>query len=251
MLTQSSVASGANDEKKIIILEGSRPRLSEGSRPDPCHRASGRSHRGGRGLGVPVLKPSSLVARRILTYRHQLVASPGYLKACKRPKAPKDLLDHRSLTFSHCKPETSWTFVHKNGIDKETLTFRPHFSMNDYSGLAPALAAGAGIGELPPVVQSMLIREAIWSKSCPAGGSAPTASRLSTSETATSPSRTGSSRITQCKWRQVCFRSCRSERSQTVPIQQRQFRPLHPQPRSNVRVGSTPAVHRRAQRTID
>jgi DNA-binding transcriptional LysR family regulator len=37
--------------------------------------------------------------------------------------------------------------------------FQPHFSMNDYTGLAPALAAGAGIGELPPVVQPGLFRE--------------------------------------------------------------------------------------------
>ena len=105
------------------------------------------------------LKDSCLVARRVLTYRHQLVASPSYLRTCKPPKGPRDLLDHRLLTFSHWKPENSWTFVHKNGVDKETLTFQPHFSMNDYTGLAPALAAGAGIGELPPVVQPGLIRE--------------------------------------------------------------------------------------------
>jgi DNA-binding transcriptional LysR family regulator len=98
-------------------------------------------------------------SRRILTYRHQLVASPSYLKTCKPPKEPRDLLDHRLLTFSHWKPENSWTFVHENGMDKETLTFQPHFSMNDYTGLAPALAAGAGIGDLPPVVQPRLIRE--------------------------------------------------------------------------------------------
>ena len=99
------------------------------------------------------LKDSCLVARRVLTYRHQLVASPSYLKTCKPPNEPRDLLDHRLLTFSHWKHENSWTFVHKNGMDKVTLTFQPHFSMNDYTGLAPALAAGAGIGELPPVVQ--------------------------------------------------------------------------------------------------
>ena len=105
------------------------------------------------------LKDSCLVARRVLTYRHQLVASPSYLKTCKPPKEPRDLLDHRLLTFSHWQPENRWTFVHKNGMDKETLTFQPHFSMNDYTGLAPALAAGAGIGDLPPVVQPRLIRE--------------------------------------------------------------------------------------------
>jgi DNA-binding transcriptional LysR family regulator len=144
------------------------------------------------------LKDSCLVAQRVFTYRHQLVASPSYLKACKPPKGPRDLLDHRLLTFSHWKPENSWTFVHKNGMDKETLIFQPHFSMNDYSGLAPALAAGAGIGDLPPVVQPRLIREGRRSRSSPTGGSAPTTFRSSRSGTATSPSHGGSSRISRC-----------------------------------------------------
>jgi len=105
------------------------------------------------------LKDSSLVARRILTYRHQLVASPFYLKDRKPPRTRQDLLSHRLLTFSYWKPENSWTFVHKNGREKETLTFQPHLSMNDFAGLAPALVAGAGIGDLPPVVQPSLIEE--------------------------------------------------------------------------------------------
>jgi DNA-binding transcriptional LysR family regulator len=103
------------------------------------------------------LKDSSLVASRILTFRHQLVASPVYMKGCKPPKKPQDLLDHRLLSFSHWKSHSSWTFVHKNGKDKETLTFQPHFAMNDFAGLAPALLAGGGIGELPPVVQPDLV----------------------------------------------------------------------------------------------
>jgi DNA-binding transcriptional LysR family regulator len=103
------------------------------------------------------LKDSSLVARRILTYRHQLVASPSYLKDREPPRTPQDLRSHRLLTFSYWRPENSWAFVHKNGRDKETLTFQPHLSMNDFAGLAPALVAGEGIGDLPPVVQSSLI----------------------------------------------------------------------------------------------
>jgi DNA-binding transcriptional LysR family regulator len=105
------------------------------------------------------LKDSSLLAKRILTYRHQLVASPTYLEDCKPPKKPQDLLDHRLLTFSHWKPESSWTFIHKNGKDKETVAFQPFLTMNDYAGLAPALVAGGGIGELPPVVQPELVRQ--------------------------------------------------------------------------------------------
>jgi DNA-binding transcriptional LysR family regulator len=104
-------------------------------------------------------KDSTLIARRILTYRHQLVASRAYLENCKPPKAPQDLLGHRLLAFSHWKPENSWSFVNANGRDKKTLTFKPYLSMNDYTGLARALLAGAGIGDLPPVVQPDLLRD--------------------------------------------------------------------------------------------
>jgi DNA-binding transcriptional LysR family regulator len=105
------------------------------------------------------LRDSSLVARKILTYRHQLVASPSYLNACKPPERPQDLLDHRLLSFSYWKSEGSWTFIHKNGEDRETLTFQPYLSMNDFAGLAPALAAGGGIGDLPPIVQPNFMRD--------------------------------------------------------------------------------------------
>jgi DNA-binding transcriptional LysR family regulator len=108
-------------------------------------------------LRLGILRDSSLVARRVLTYRHQLVASPAYLKDRKPPKKPKDLLDHRLLSFSYWRSDSSWTFVHKNGKDKETLAFQPHLSMNDFAGLAPALLAGGGICELPPVVQPDLV----------------------------------------------------------------------------------------------
>jgi DNA-binding transcriptional LysR family regulator len=105
------------------------------------------------------LKDSSLIVRPILTYRHQLVASPAYLSKCRMPAKPTDLLDHRLLAFAHWRPEFSWHFMHTNGRDRETLTFHPHLSMNDYAGLAAALLDGAGIGDLPPVVQPALLSE--------------------------------------------------------------------------------------------
>jgi DNA-binding transcriptional LysR family regulator len=108
-------------------------------------------------LGAP--RESSLVARKILTYRHQLVASPAYLERVKAPRSPRDLLDHKLLAFAHWRPANSWTFRHRNGKDQETLSFEPSLSMNDYTGLAAALLAGVGIGDLPPVVQPELIRD--------------------------------------------------------------------------------------------
>jgi DNA-binding transcriptional LysR family regulator len=112
-------------------------------------------------LRLGPMRDSSLVARRLLTYRHQLVASPAYLKGRKPPKRPQDLHGHRLLSFSHWQSSSSWTFVHKNGKDKETVTFQPQLAMNDFAGITPVLLAGGGIGELPPIVQPDLVNRGL------------------------------------------------------------------------------------------
>jgi len=103
------------------------------------------------------LKDSSLVARTVLRYRHQLVASPDYIANCRQPKKPDDLLDHRLLAFSFWNPQNSWVF--NNGDKTETLAIQPHLAMNDFAGLATALIAGVGIGDLPPIVMPHLMKE--------------------------------------------------------------------------------------------
>jgi DNA-binding transcriptional LysR family regulator len=108
---------------------------------------------------VGALRDSSLVARRLLAYRHRIVAAPACLERCGALQKPQDLLAHRLLAFSHWKPDCSWCFVHENGGEKQTLTFQPFFAMNDFAGLASMLLAGSGIGELPPVVRPDLVRE--------------------------------------------------------------------------------------------
>ena len=105
------------------------------------------------------LKDLSLVSRKVLTYRRQLVASPDYLKGCKLPEAPRDLLEHRLLAFWRRENGASWTFFNKDGAGEETITFQPCLMMNDFAGLVSALLAGGGIGELPPVVQPDLVRQ--------------------------------------------------------------------------------------------
>lgn len=104
------------------------------------------------------LRDSSLVARKVLVYRRQLVCSPDYLQCRRPPQAPKDLHDHRLLAFWRREPEASWSFVHKDGRADETINFHPYLAVNDFAGLTPALLAGRGIGELPPVVQPELLR---------------------------------------------------------------------------------------------
>ena len=99
---------------------------------------------------VGELKDSSLTAKRLLHYRHQLVASPDYLAQHTLPKDPRDLLDHKLLAFSHGNADNSWTFL-KDG-KAEKLSFRPYIAMNDFIGLLAALKSGLGIGDLPPIV---------------------------------------------------------------------------------------------------
>ena len=108
---------------------------------------------------VGPMQDSALVARRILTYRHQLVASPAYVAGRPPPQRPQELLDHRILAFSHWKPENHWTFTHVHGQDKETVTFLPHLGINDFAGVTAGLLAAQGIGDLPPIVQPELMRD--------------------------------------------------------------------------------------------
>jgi len=104
---------------------------------------------------------ASLVVRRLLTYRHRLVASPTYLARRESPRTLRDLLDHRLLSFSLWRIDCSWSFVHVDGNRKETLVFEPSIAINDYAALAGALLAGSGIGELPPLVQPELMRKGL------------------------------------------------------------------------------------------
>ena len=77
--------------------------------------------------------------------------------------------------------------------------------MNDYAGLAPALVAGAGIGEIPPVVQPRLMREGRLVEVMPDWRFRTYDLSLVQVGTATSRSHAASSRNSRCKWRRVLF----------------------------------------------
>jgi DNA-binding transcriptional LysR family regulator len=105
------------------------------------------------------LEDSSLIVRHLLRYRHQLVATPSYLEGREIPRKPKDLLRHRLVAFAFATPENTWGFSRANAT--ESIAFQPHLSINEYSELAHVLLSGAGIGELPPIVQPELLREGL------------------------------------------------------------------------------------------
>ena len=104
---------------------------------------------------------TSLEARTLLVYRHQVVTSPAYLKCHTAPKTPHDLPSHRLLAFSFWKPEYHWTFTHPDLQEPLMVPFEPSLAINDYTVLIAALLGGGGIGELPPIVQPGLIRKGL------------------------------------------------------------------------------------------
>ncbi|MDX1506854.1 MAG: LysR family transcriptional regulator [Woeseiaceae bacterium] len=106
-------------------------------------------------LRVGELKDSALIATPLLKYRRQLVASPSYLGRYESPMHPQDLLSHRVLAFGTSVTTHQWSFSHAN--ETETVNVEPVLAMNDYAGLAVALAHGAGIGDLPPIVRPDLM----------------------------------------------------------------------------------------------
>lgn len=110
-------------------------------------------------IHVGPIDNDTLIVRRLLTFRHQLVASPDYLNRVEPPRRPGDLLAHPMIAFSHSEPDYVWHFEHVDGRDLEHLGFSPTIAMNDYTGLVTGLLAGAGIGDLPPIIRPELLRE--------------------------------------------------------------------------------------------
>ena len=108
---------------------------------------------------VGPLAGATLVSTPILSYRHQVVASPEYLAHRPPITRPEDLLEHPLYAFSFWTPDNTWTFTHAGNGEHVAVRFKPHLSINDYHGIIPALLGGRGVGELPPVVRGDLLRE--------------------------------------------------------------------------------------------
>lgn len=93
---------------------------------------------------------SSLVFRRLLRYRHVLVASPGYLAKGREPRQPEDLHQHRLVGFNKWFGEVTWTLARDGETQHLPVTLA--MAINDYAGVLAAVKAGMGIAELPSIL---------------------------------------------------------------------------------------------------
>lgn len=100
---------------------------------------------------------SSLVFRRLLRYRHVLVASPAYLEVKGPLTHPRDLRGHRWLGFGKWFGDPVWLLSNGDGVERVVPALS--LLMNDYAGVLQAALDGLGLAEMPSIVCQRAIRD--------------------------------------------------------------------------------------------
>lgn len=108
-------------------------------------------------MRVGKLEDSSLVARRLFTYRHILVASPKYLATLGEPQHPDDLAKHRLITFGGWHGQVHWELVNKKKIHKVTIDSA--LSINEMAGIQYAAESAQGITEIPAIICASALQQ--------------------------------------------------------------------------------------------
>lgn len=104
-------------------------------------------------LRVGVVVHEALVARRLLTYRHVLVASPALLERLGTPSSPEAL--HHFPCAAWCRDanhQARWRF------GENVIELKAVLTINDYLQLRSRALAGEIVTELPPFLAAEPIR---------------------------------------------------------------------------------------------
>jgi DNA-binding transcriptional LysR family regulator len=101
-------------------------------------------------IRIGVLRDSSLIGRKLSPIRALVAASPDYLRRHGHPATPRDLLQHRCLSYSGIAAEEQWRFR----IGGRWQAIKPPGSFRADNGevLRDAAAAGLGITALPSFI---------------------------------------------------------------------------------------------------
>ncbi len=97
------------------------------------------------------LADSSLVCRRIGTWRYVLCASPAWVAAHRKVTTPAAIADHWVL-YSDVPNADQWRM--RRGEDAVELRVRPVLRVDDSSTLTECVLAGMGVGALSPLTAS-------------------------------------------------------------------------------------------------
>jgi DNA-binding transcriptional LysR family regulator len=90
---------------------------------------------------------SSLIVRRIATYRLLVCGSPEYLAKRGMPQQPADLADHNCLVYSYAPNGSEWTFAGRD--EPQIVAVTGNMFSNSANALRLAAVHGQGLVILP------------------------------------------------------------------------------------------------------
>lgn len=94
----------------------------------------------------PVSDPT-LVARRVGSSSHAVVAAPEYLAAHGEPQRPEDLAHHDCIIFTRLPHPDTWELVGPEGVVPVAVSGR--YRTDSPEAAVAAAVAGAGVAEVP------------------------------------------------------------------------------------------------------
>ena len=97
-----------------------------------------------RNMSVP---DSSLVVRRVATYRFVVCGAPGYLAARGTPRQPADLVHHNCLVYAHSAWGDEWRFAGREG--ERSVAVAGNLQANSDNALRLAAVHGQGLALAP------------------------------------------------------------------------------------------------------
>ncbi|MDR3494322.1 MAG: LysR family transcriptional regulator [Ancalomicrobiaceae bacterium] len=93
---------------------------------------------------------SSLIARRLSSFRTMVVASPACIAAHGEPKTPQDLAQLPTIVDTNLRTRATWAFLLDG--DRVTVTVKPRIEVNSPQVALAAAVAGVGYTRLPEFI---------------------------------------------------------------------------------------------------
>ncbi|MGJ8682476.1 LysR family transcriptional regulator [Paraglaciecola sp.] len=94
------------------------------------------------------LDDSSLVSRRILKSNSMVIASPSYIKKFGAPNHPRELIEHKTISYSNLKQPNVWEFIDLDG-SQISVKVDSHILTNSAEMEIAMCIDGKGITQMP------------------------------------------------------------------------------------------------------
>ena len=100
-------------------------------------------------IRIGEIKDQNLVARRIGETRRVTVAAPDYMKGRKRPRHPRELVEHDCIVYSGAANADEWRFVDPASEEPLRVKVSGRVRVNGTEAMRGALFDGLGVAITP------------------------------------------------------------------------------------------------------